>query len=194
MKKTCHMYLLLLVGCTIVLLSANTYANQKVVVIPLNKDAESESDDSWSRLIDDSSRFELVMNDEAVLDRETGLVWDRNPGTSTSVWQAAPEYCYKRAVGQRYGWRLPTVAELASLVDNSNSSPALPTNHSFQNIQTSNGLDRYWTITSVAFNPDYAFYVSFYGTGNINYEEKVLSGDPKYYRWCVRGGNSNGPH
>ena len=39
-------------------------------------------------------------------------------------------------VGGTKGWRLPSVAELASLVDPANSNPALPTGHPFSNVQS----------------------------------------------------------
>ena len=37
----------------------------------------------WSQKIAGSKRFELVMGGAAVLDKETGLVWEQSPNTST---------------------------------------------------------------------------------------------------------------
>src|SRR6266446_7070038 len=68
----------------------------------------------------------------AVLDRETGLVWEQSPSTSTFTWEDAQIHCNQLTVGNRIGWRLPTLQELASLVDGdpaNTSSPRLPPGH-----------------------------------------------------------------
>ncbi len=52
-----------------------------------------------------------------------------------------------------YGdWRLPNSKELFSLVDRSQSDPALPAEHPFTNIQPDVG-DLYWSSTSYAYDP-----------------------------------------
>ena len=77
-------------------------------------------------------------------------------------------------------WRLPTIEELSSLVDNSNSEPSLPSDHPFNNIQSG----RYWTTTTVAWLTTQAWYVDF-TNGSAGSEDK----DPTTYcHWCVRGG------
>ena len=127
-------------------------------------------------------RFELVMGGAAVLDKETGLVWERSPDTSTRTWNSACIHCYTREIANRKGWRLPTVEELASLVDNDNSNPALPTGHPFNVLQS----DYYWSSTTRAGNTGFAWDVGF-GNG-------VLSGYDKSAPdcvWCVRGGHGH---
>jgi hypothetical protein len=110
-----------------------------------------------------SSRFKCVMNNEAVLDRETELVWERSPDTTTRIWTDACTHCYQREVANRKGWRLPTIEELASLVDNDNSSQALPTGHPFINVQSY----YYWSSTTDAGSTGYAWHVHF-GSGYVS--------------------------
>jgi hypothetical protein len=127
-------------------------------------------------------------NNEAVLDRETGLVWEQSPSSDTFVWQLGAQqnasfHCLTEVVGNRLGWRLPTVQELASLVDPTNNSPALPTGHPFSNVQSS-GV--YWSATTALTDADGAWTVNF-GNGDLTQFIKTASN----YVWCVRGGQAN---
>lgn len=144
------------------------------------------SSPSWHQLLT-TDRFQLVMNDEAVLDRETGLVWDRSPATSKNDWTSALTQCINRTVGSRLGWRLPAVEELATLIDRDNLNPTLPTNHPFKNIQATDGLDRYWTSTTTAWMTDFAWYATF-DNGTVNSVSKTTT---TLYHWCVRGGSGH---
>ena len=139
---------------------------------------------TWSQKIPGPDRFELVLDGEAVLDKETGLVWEQDPWTATDTWAGACNECYQKYVGGRGGWRLPTVEELASLADVTQNSPALPVGHPFSSDVQSAG---YWTSTTYAHVPAYAYYVSFYG-GNVGNNEKVLN---LFHVWCVRGGHGH---
>src|SRR5229473_2755731 len=109
----------------------------------------------------------LNWNSDGVLDRETGLVWERSPSTSTFEWGNAQGHCNTLNVGNRKGWRLPTIQELASLVDGdpaNTSSPRLPAGHPFSNVQSS----FYWSATTSAAFTGNAWYVFFTngGVGN----------------------------
>ncbi|MDN3515004.1 MAG: DUF1566 domain-containing protein [Candidatus Brocadia sp.] len=80
-----------------------------------------------------SKRFEVVLNGEAVLDKETGLVWEKSPeviqihhGTDEIY-----EYVCDKEVEGRKGWRIPSVYELASLIDTKQQNPSLPKGHPF---------------------------------------------------------------
>jgi hypothetical protein len=137
---------------------------------------------TWHQILT-TDRFQLVMNDEAVLDRETGLVWDRSPDTGTRTWSNAIGHCYQREVANRFGWRLPTMEELSTLVDNGNSDPALPANHPFIGVHSASG-DRYWTATSTVWIADYAWYATFFN-GARGEEANTAT----YSCWCVRGGH-----
>ncbi len=145
---------------------------------------------AWYQILPSAERFLLVMGDVAVLDRETGLVWERSPSTSYFDWWNAQWHCNSLTVGNRMGWRLPTLQELASLVDGdpaNNSSLKLPPGHPFSNVQSSH----YWSATSLADEPGGtpwgACWVGFSGyAGNID------KSNP-YCVWCVRGGQGVDP-
>jgi hypothetical protein len=89
-----------------------------------------------------SSRFKCVLDNQAALDRETGLVWEKSPGPGLSAWPDSLYACANKFLGGRYGWRLPTIEELASLLDPF-AFPALPSGHPFTNIQN----NPYWSAT-----------------------------------------------
>ena len=48
------------------------------------------------------------------------------------------EYVCDKEVGGRKGWRLPSIYELANLVDTTQQNPSLPKGHPFTNIQNGN--------------------------------------------------------
>ena len=104
---------------------------------------------SWNQTLTSSKRFIVLtnMNKEAVLDMETGLVWEQSPSTTTSNWYVAKSHCRGITTGNRKGWRVPTVEELSSLVDPSQENPALPIGHPFSNIQTGD-TDVYWSSST----------------------------------------------
>ena len=139
---------------------------------------------AWSKKITDASmRFELVLDGEAVLDKETGLVWEQSPGTTTRTWVNAISYAYNKTVGGRKGCRLPTVEELASLVDTSVvGDPKLPSGHPFTDVQS----DFYWSSTTSVGDTSLAWAVDFL-SGDVDYGDKGFYG----YVWCVRGGHGH---
>src|SRR2546426_2171561 len=73
---------------------------------------------SWDQTLPSSTRFIVLsnMNSDAVLDRETGLVWQRSP-IGPLPWVLATLECIGQTTGNRFGWRLPAVNELRSLFD-----------------------------------------------------------------------------
>lgn len=123
-------------------------------------------------------------NSEAVLDRETGLVWERSPSTDPDPWGSAELDCVELALGGRLGWRLPTIQELASLFDPANvSAPRLPPGHPFVNVQAA----AYWSANK--HGSGFARVVRFSG-GGVDGDGTSVSEDN--FRWCVRGGPGAG--
>jgi len=81
--------------------------------------AEARPLPTWDKVINKPSRFKVLakFNAEAVLDKETGLVWEKSPSTALVAdwgvfYTGAVHVCYRKAVGGRMGWRLPTAEEL----------------------------------------------------------------------------------
>ncbi|HEY7774667.1 MAG TPA: DUF1566 domain-containing protein [Marinagarivorans sp.] len=58
-------------------------------------------------------------------------------------------------------WRLPTVSELLSIADQSRANPPLDTD-----IFPNSAFNAHWTSQTVAFDPDFAWYVYFTAAGN----------------------------
>lgn len=134
-------------------------------------------------------RFIVLSNwgSAAVLDRETGLVWEKSPDATPSTWLSAQDACVRKNVGGRRGWKLPSIQELASLVDGdpaNTSSPRLPPGHPFTNVQA----DVYWSATTNASSTTTAWFV-FFGIGNVGRSTKF----DQDFAWCVRGGPGGDP-
>jgi hypothetical protein len=92
---------------------------------------------SWDRKLSAtggcaSQRFACVLDGTAVLDRETGLVWERQVSAQQPemLWADAALDCAAHDTGGRLGWRLPTGSELLSLVDG-DGPLSLPAGHPF---------------------------------------------------------------
>lgn len=135
---------------------------------------------SWDQTLPASTRFIVLsnMNSDAVLDRETGLVWEKSPSATLVDWENAQFQCNRSATGGRLGWRLPTLQELASLVDPSVSpGPTLPAGHPFTTVQSA----VYWSATTFA--ASFAWAVVFYN-GGVSVVDRSLN----VFVWCVRGG------
>ena len=65
---------------------------------------------AWDKKFPTETRFRVLadFNNEAVLDRETGLVWEQAPSQMQMSWVTARFQCARNGVGGRMGWRLPT--------------------------------------------------------------------------------------
>jgi hypothetical protein len=128
-------------------------------------------------------RFIVLSNwsSQAVLDRETGLVWQRSPSAVPAIWEFAANDCIHNTTGNRMGWRLPTIQELATLVDPTENF--LPAGHPFSNLPSQ--VANYWSATSSAFVGNFAW--------STNLDPQGFSLIPKNFQlfvWCVRGGQS----
>ena len=143
---------------------------------------------SWDQTFPVATRFVILsnMNNEAVMDRETGLVWERAPDSSLAVWEDARRQCFDKHVGGRRGWRLATIHELMTLMDIPNlpanaNTTALPSGHPFDLSGLSGQFPQLWSSTRFAESPTLAY--SLHLTGRA----VDLGSGAMLDSWCVRG-------
>lgn len=146
---------------------------------------------SWDQQLPAAQRFIVLSNwgGNAVLDRETGLVWERSPSPQDNGdWYGANLLC--NGLGNphsispplgRLGWRLPTLQELLSLIDPTQSNPALPQGHPFQGIQNL----PYWTVTTREVESTQAYSVDFSG-GECSLSSRVSALTIAQAFWIAR--------
>lgn len=151
-------------------MSVTTFADQPVVDRPAQERA---------------ARFTVFgeHNREAVRDKRTGLVWEQSPALDMSDWEMAQQRCSSSQAGGSTDWRVPTVQELATLVEPSSIEVKLPTDHPFANVEP--GI--YWSATERRENKAFASFVNF-SSGRSATLEKYM---PTFV-WCVRGGMNEG--
>ena len=143
---------------------------------------------SWDQQLPASTRFVVLTNwgSQAVLDRETGLVWELTPSTNQSEavsWVGALVNCREFPIAGRFGWRLPTEEELATLLDPTQSN-ALPAGHPFQGIAAG---DEFWTASTSEDLSSAAYFVLFSTAAGFTFVDEKLA---TFHRvWCVRGGS-----
>jgi hypothetical protein len=164
-----------------------------VVAMPAAADSPGPyyASPSWDQTLPASTRFIVLsnFNSEAVLDRETGLVWEKTPSTDQMTISRAQFACSSRQTGGRMGWRLPKMDELFSLLDptqinNKIGSPAaLPLGNPFVG---AGGNPRFWTTDQDAppFNNNVNLIFVFVNAGIFNTTDY---NDSAIRAWCVRG-------
>lgn len=143
---------------------------------------------SWDITLPPATRFIVLTNlPGAVLDRETGLVWEREPDPNTLTFNDANRRCQHLTTGGRFGWRIPQTEELFSLLDPTqvNNSfgqpPALPVGHPFTVASGS-----YWVKDRAAppFNNSAQILILFLHEALINNVDATYLFTKV---WCTRG-------
>jgi hypothetical protein len=113
---------------------------------------------------------------EVVLDRVTGLEWQRVADTTGFTWAAAKDHCACLSLGGHRDWRLPSRIELISLVDFTTHDPAIDA-AAFPGTP----VEYFWTSSPVAGNPATAWYIAFFD-GNTHDTDVTT----EYRARCVR--------
>jgi streptogramin lyase/photosystem II stability/assembly factor-like uncharacterized protein len=131
--------------------------------------------------------------DQTITDNLTGLIWQKDGSTPTMgtctggamTWQGALDYVACLNANNYLGhndWRLPNRIELESLVDDGQPNQATWLSaQGFANTQP-----YYWSSTTLAGNPYFAWMAYFDGYGYDSFDYKTQS----YDVWLVRGGQS----
>jgi Protein of unknown function (DUF1566) len=132
----------------------------------------------WDTNNPSASRFTTVFPG-AVLDNNTGLVWEQLPVGTLRSWKDARIDCVDKNVGGTRGWRLPSVVELASLIDPSLGTPFVPLNV-FTNIL----VGAYWSATVDATATNLVLLVDLDTKSGTTATSSKTSGSA--YVWCVR--------
>src|ERR1044071_3050567 len=90
---------------------------------------------NWQQAHPAAQRFVILpdFNNDAVLDKDTNLIWELSPTPTSVTWNEARATSLIRATGGQKGWRLPAPAEMRSLVGPAVDSPIpnIPPGHPF---------------------------------------------------------------
>ncbi|GFO55745.1 hypothetical protein GMSM_27520 [Geomonas sp. Red276] len=139
--------------------------------------------ENWSQILPGSERFVVVLNGAGVLDKETGLVWQRSPDAPTWDWNGARAQCASIEIGGRLGWHLPTVEQLTSLIDRTSTNGRMvPEDNPFGLVRVRHP---YWTASPYPGAPGYSMRVDFADGTTLGAAVTEL-----FHVWCVRGGQA----
>jgi hypothetical protein len=147
-------------------------------------DPQNRDDTGGNGLAWPASRFQV--RQQTALDRLTNLTWPlvADQGNGPVDWTEAfalPAAMNRNAFAGRSDWRLPTINELESLVDASQTGPALPEDHPFSQVG-----EVYWSSTNSAYEPDWSMCLYMHkGAVGVGFKRK----DPMGV-WCVAGGTT----
>ncbi|MEC9492570.1 Lcl domain-containing protein [Flexistipes sp.] len=113
-----------------------------------------------------------------VTDETTGLMWqDDTDAENVDInWPKAKTYCQNKTHGGYSDWRLPTIKELATIVDSGKYSPSIDS--VFENVLST----RYWSSTTFSNDNSSAWDIVF-----ISGRDSVDTKTATYIVRCVRG-------
>jgi hypothetical protein len=144
---------------------------------------------SWDQTFPTETRWGVLANfsQQAVLDRETGLVWEQNPNLATlRTWAEAIDACHGRVTGGRWGWRLPTVEELTSIMTRVGPVYAPP---SPPFAPSPFGPMTLWASTTSPLDSTQAYEWTNSPSGGGGFSLSKHDKTMLHSAWCVRGGS-----
>jgi hypothetical protein len=112
-----------------------------------------------------------------VVDKVTGLIWQRDVPSSTYSWADAKSYCANLVLAGFKDWRLPSRIELVSLIDFTIANPG-PTIDAAAFPNASNAT--FWTASARSLYTDEAWYIqftngfAFYDTMDVTYAARCV--------------------
>jgi hypothetical protein len=120
----------------------------------------------------------LDNGDGTITDQMTGLTWQAMEVLPKN-WEQALAYCQQLDLGGFTDWRLPTIKELSTLVNEQQTNPSIDTTY-FPATRSA----PYWTSTTFTEHPGFAWYVRFDNGLEYNGGYKGR----RYFVRSVRGG------
>ncbi|KJR41397.1 protein of unknown function DUF1566 [Candidatus Magnetoovum chiemensis] len=132
--------------------------------------------------------YEFNSSETVVKDLNTGLMWQQDNAVQSGAdyqftWQEALSYCESLSLAGYSDWRLPNVKELQSIVDYTNSDPAIDTSV-FTFNETSGAVSYFWSSTTDLTQPKFDDYICFGPCLSINdtdiHGPGAQRSDPKY--------------
>ena len=121
--------------------------------------------------------------DGTVTDKITGLMWQQAEG-GVMDWNGAMAYPKRLALGGHSDWRLPSAAEMRSILDREAGGIYFTMNTTaFPEFRPDIHMDGYWTSHSHREDPEYALLLELYFGGGYWRHKKHY-----YYVRCVRSG------
>ena len=134
-----------------------------------------DSQRPWDVALPDSQRFVKVLDNQSALDRNTGLVWLKQPSATLRTFEAAYRDCLSWAGG---GYRLPTMEELRTLLTTRSAPAGFP----FLLSQPTLTQSMYWTATPDPNAPT----TNHWTLDNSGLIQTSPNGASNSF-WCVRG-------
>jgi uncharacterized protein DUF1566 len=123
-----HFGLMMLVVFTFMLTIGIGEEFSSTAAAPIKGTCGSSTGAIWDQNLSGTCRFTVLVDfqNQAVRDNNTGLVWEQTPSTATFSWFNASTHCWQRTIANTKGWRLPSMAELLSVMDPSLPIPFVP--------------------------------------------------------------------
>ena len=85
-----------------------------------------EGEDPSEPAVAPPNQYDVISDDE-VKDNYTNLIWQRRDSDALLTWEQAVQYCASLDLGQNT-WRLPSIREISTLVDEALVAPAINRN------------------------------------------------------------------
>jgi hypothetical protein len=101
-------------------------------------------------------KYGLIDHDDGTIyDTKTNLTWQQSSSSKEYNLKNAHKYCRKLRLAGHRDWRLPTIEELKTLIEKEHEPAICPVFNCKSNRYW------YWSCTSSAGYPGYAWYVGF---------------------------------
>ncbi len=171
---------------TMFLFSGHTaLAHNKVVVVPMAGDdviveVPAELTPTTPIANVNTNQNDYTISALTVIDKITGLEWQRQDDDVTRNWDDAWNYCAGLDLDNHQDWRLPAIKELQSIFDYGQVTPPAIDQVAFPNTDST----FYWSATTFSNSVSSAWLI-FFGVNSLNIFDAGKGNDNLFVR-CVR--------